>query len=139
MTQSSPVDLSEVSAGHVFSPVSIDLSSERLKRYLDVLEGSETVTGTGASLVPPSAAAAMAMGALLQNIALPLGTLHTSQEIRFHSPLPIGTPTRCDATVSNRSSRGGATFVTLDFSITAEGEAAVVMEATATLLISGGQ
>jgi hypothetical protein len=113
----------------------VDFSSERVSAYLAVLQAAPVQEkGGGRALVTPGAAATIALGALLEQITLPPGTLHSSQEVRAHRPLPADAETVCRASVSNRSSRGGTTFLTLDFSLsTPAGE--VALDGSATLLV----
>ena len=134
MPQMNPVNLAHVAAGHRFPPTPVDLSPERVGRYLDVLEATETHGEDGAAIVPPGAAATMALGALLGQVHLPAGTLHSSQEVRMSGRLPVGAGATCAARIANRSTRGGMVFLTLEFSLTADDGGLTVLDGTATLL-----
>lgn len=110
------IRLGDVPVGYAFSPLPVAFPKARVRAYRDVLEMT-AVAATGEDLVPPATAATLALGALLQHVVLPLGTLHAAQEIEAHSPLPVGSTVTCRATVTGRTPRGGAIFLTLDFSL----------------------
>ena len=117
MTSPEIVGLESVEAGRAFPPTPLDLSKNAIIRLLGSLEATLPVDGAGEELIPPSAVASLALGALLSHVALPAGTLHASQEIRMVRAVPIGAKAVCEAEVSAVSSRGSMTFVTLDFTV----------------------
>lgn len=111
------VGLDNVAAGRAFPPTPLDLSKDAIIRLLDSLEATLPVDVGGDELVPPSALASLALGALLSHVGLPAGTLHASQEILMGQAVPIGAKALCEASVSAVSARGSMTFVTLDFTV----------------------
>ena len=138
MADTALISIGDVQVGHAFPPVSVDLSAERVKEFLRVLESEETCDADGKALMPPSATTTMTIGALLASISLPAGTLHISQDTFIHTALPVGTPAICHSVLANRSFRSGITFVTLDFTLTSLAEDALVMNGSATLLLGQG-
>ena len=117
MTSPNIVGLESVETGRVFPPTPLDLSRGAIVRLLDSLEATLPVDGGGDELVPPSAVASLALGALLTHVALPAGTLHASQEIRIERSVAVGAKAVCEAGVSAVSGRGNLTFVTVDFRV----------------------
>ena len=117
MTLPNIVGLESVEAGRIFPPSPLDLSRGAIIRLLDSLEATLPVDGGGDEVVPPSAVASLALGALLTHVALPAGTLHASQEIRMERSVAVGAEAVCEAGVSAVSARGSLTFVTLDFTV----------------------
>ncbi len=101
--------------GHPFPDLPIDFSRDRLAEYLEVLDGAPL--GESTQHVPPEAAATFALGALLGQFELPAGTVHVSQEARVVTPQPIGAPTTCVASITQRSRRRHATIVSLVFAL----------------------
>lgn len=122
MTSSAPeptarAGLETVHAGQEFTPTTLDLSREAVVSLLDSIEAALPEDENGVELVPPSVMASLSLGALLQRVSLPLGSLHASQEIRVWRPIPVGTQAMCEATVANVSNRAGMTLVSLDFNV----------------------
>lgn len=81
--------------------------------YLDAVGD----TATRASLsgdVPPVAAAAFALRALLAVFDLPEGSVHTSEEVEYVRPVRIDEPLRCESAVAQASDRQGYRFATIE-------------------------
>ncbi len=111
------VSLDTVSAGQSFEAIPLDLSRDTVERFLETLEGRPAQNAEGVLLTPPSVVSSLSLGALLTRVALPDGCLHASQEVIMARPIPVGASALCEAAVSAVSSRGGLTFVTLDFTV----------------------
>ena len=79
--------LSDLPKGHEFSPPPFDLTREYLDAYASATRDSNTVYDE-AGLAPPLAVAARALGALLDEVELPPGRLHTGQEIEMRAGVP---------------------------------------------------
>src|SRR5262249_28798534 len=86
----------------------------------------------GSDAVPPLAVAALALGALLEHISLPDGTLHASESANFKAAVPPGAQLECHAKLSQRSQRSGWIVSVLDSDIVHNG--AVVVTARSTVL-----
>lgn len=97
----------------------IDLGSwvvddEFVAEYLGAVDdGSLIYSELGA--VPPMALAARALGALLNELALPPGTIHAAQELDCTRTVSYGEKVSCFATLSRPRQRGAWKFVTADF------------------------
>ncbi len=117
MTSPEIVGLDSVAAGRAFPATPLDLSKDAIIRLLDSLEATLPEDVGGDELVPPSALASLALGALLSHVTLPAGTLHASQDIRMERAVPIGAKAVWEADVSAVSSRGSMAFVTVDFTV----------------------
>ena len=76
--------LSELPTGHEFSPPPFDLTREYLAAYASATRDTSAVYNE-AGLAPPLAVAARALGALLEVVGLPPGSLHTGQEIEMRA------------------------------------------------------
>src|SRR5690606_24642094 len=83
-----------------------------------------------AHAVPPLAVAAFALGALMEVIDLPDGTLHGNESLEAHAIVPVGATLRCTPTVTRNASRAGMVFTTFEFVITHEGAPAVTARST---------
>src|SRR5688572_10865717 len=79
---------------------------------------------------PPLAVAALALGALLEAVGLPDGTLHANESIRVRQAVPVGSTLVCNARLAQRSSRGGWVVTALESEITLEGRPVLTTRAT---------
>ncbi len=121
--------LTEFPAGYEFEPQSIVLDAARSRAYRDATGDTLSVYDEQ-DAVPPLAVAAFALGALLESVGLPPGTLHANEYVRAHQPVPAGASIECRARVAQRSLRAGRVFVVLESEIMLDGAAAVTTRAT---------
>jgi acyl dehydratase len=121
--------LTDFPAGHSFETMSIALDAARSRAYRDAA-GDTLPVYDEQDAVPPLAVAAFALGALLESVGLPPGTLHANEFLRAHKPVPNGSTVECHARVAQRSVRAGRVFIVLESEITLEGSPAVTTRAT---------
>ena len=67
--------------------------------------------------VPPMALAARALGALLNQLALPPGTIHAAQELDSKRMVKLGEEVSCIASLSRPGRRGAWEFISADFTL----------------------
>ena len=123
------VTLTELPAGHEFEALSIVLDAARARAYCEAT-GDTLPVYEEQDAVPPLAVAAFALGALLESVGLPPGTLHANEFVRAHQPVPAGSTVECRARVAQRSLRAGRVFIVLESEIRLEGVPAVTTRAT---------
>jgi acyl dehydratase len=123
------VTLTELPAGHEFEALSIVLDAARTRAYREAT-GDTLPVYEEQDAVPPLAVAAFALGALLESVGLPPGTLHANEFVRAHQPVPAGSTVECRARVAQRSVRAGRVFIVLESEIRLEGVPAVTTRAT---------
>ena len=121
--------LTDLSAGHVFDPITFSVDPERAQAYR-AAAGDELGLYEASGVVPPLTVAALALGALLDHVSLPPGTLHASESLSFKAPVPSGASLQCRATVAQRSQRAGWIVSVLDSEISHDGQVAVLARAT---------
>src|SRR5436190_2991960 len=80
--------LTDLTAGHVFPPVHMHIDSSRVRDYV-AASGDDLALYEEAQVAPSLAVAAFALGALLESVSLPAGTLHASENVTFKAPVPI--------------------------------------------------
>ena len=68
-------------------------------------------------MVPPVAISSLVIGALLEKLELPSGTIHSLQEIETISPALIGDLLRVSAVIGQTRQRGNLKFVTVDYRV----------------------
>ena len=109
------------------------VGSEFVAEYLGVVEDRSTLYGE-LDIVPPMALAACAVGALVEQLALPPGTVHAAQELESRRLVRVGEQVTCRASVSKPRQRGGWEFVSADFTLSdTDGQA--VLEGKSTVLM----
>ena len=121
--------LTDLPAGHVFEPITFRITPGAARAYRDAA-GDTLNLYAQLGAVPPLAVAALALGALLQQVSLPPGTLHASESLRFSARVPTGATVECRATLAQRSQRAGWIVSVLDSQISCEGRPAVSARAT---------
>lgn len=121
--------LTDLQAGHEFELVSFSLDAQRVRDYLEAT-GDEIDFYEQHGVTPPLAVAAFALGALLEAVTLPEGTLHISENLSFSAPVPLGGAVECRARLAQRSMRAGMVVSVLETEITYEGKPALTARAT---------
>lgn len=109
------------------------VGAEFVAEYLGVVE-DRTIIYRELDIVPPMSLAARAVGALVEKLALPPGTIHAAQELESRRLVMVGEQVTCRASVSKPRQRGGWAFVSADFTLSdTDGQA--VLEGKSTVLI----
>jgi hypothetical protein len=121
--------LTDLEAGHSFETIQFVIDRERSQAYLDATGDKLTLYNENYA-VPPLAVAALALGALLERVSLPPGTLHASESLRAYEAVQVGTRLQCDVRLAQRSARGGWIVSVLESEILVEGRVAVSTRAT---------
>jgi acyl dehydratase len=96
--------------GHQFGATSFVLDEEAVARYLEAVEDQALprfAQAEGKAWVPPMVVAAFALRSLMEEMALPVGSIHASQELEFVRPVEVNEQITCRAWLSQRSQRAG--------------------------------
>ena len=126
---SSRARLSSLPKGHQFPSTAFRLTNDDVRGYLDAVADENAVYGmTG--LAPPLAVAARALGALLEVLELPDGTLHAGQEVEVHGGVPIDGDLSLSGRIAQRSQRAGMVVCVLEFEVRLNGESALIGRTT---------
>jgi hypothetical protein len=121
MAASARPSISSFPRGHEFPPARFAVSAERVATYLRAV-GDE---GAYDGCVPPLAAAALALAALQEQIALPEGSLHTGQEVEHLAVAPVAQDLSMTARVAQRSERQGFVISVIEFEVASAAGTAV--------------
>ena len=81
-------------------------------------------------LAPPLYSAASALGALLRELALPPGAIHSLQEVETLAPVAIGSSVKISALVEKPRRRAGLEFITVVCSVESGGALALTSKST---------
>jgi len=87
-------------------------------------------------IAPPLYSAALALGSLLRELALPPGAIHSLQEVETLTPVAIGSSVKVSALVEKPRRRAGLEFITVVCSVESDG--AVAIKSKSTVLVPSG-
>ncbi len=121
--------LTDLAAGHSFNDTTFTVSAETVRDYCAAVQDSRALYAE-AGVAPPLAVAALALGALLEHVTLPAGSLHASESLEMRKAVPLGAAVQCRAKLAQRSQRAGWVVSVLDTEMLVEGETALVARAT---------
>jgi hypothetical protein len=122
-------DIRDLAKGYEFPSFSVALDPADVRRYLEAVEDTSEVyyEDTSAApqdrlpvLAPPLGVAALVLKALLEQLRLPEGALHTGQELEFRGELPADARLACRAHIAQRSELRGAVISVIEFEIAEE-------------------
>ena len=111
------------------------VDDEFVQAYLGAVEDSSPIYGD-VDAVPPLALAARALGALLEELSLPPGTIHGAQELDCRRMVRHGEEVSCIARPSRPMRRGDWQFLTFDFTLYGANDEPVI-SGKSTVLIPG--
>ena len=106
----------EIAAGAATDLGSWVPSEQSVRAYLDAV-GDDLGVYAEAGLVPPLALCAWALGAMLDKLSLPAGTIHSIQEMEAVAGVAVGDVIRGEAVPERPRSRGGLRFVTVGYTL----------------------
>ncbi len=124
---------SHIVAGQEISGASFLLGPAMVQAYTSAVEESSPVY-RDATLVPPTAIAALGVRTILKELALPSGTLHAAQEMSMSRAVSTGEELSCAARVTQSSQRRGWQFVVVEFTL-ADHEGKAVLDGRTTLMV----
>ena len=112
------------------------LTGESVREYLDAV-GDDQGIYTESGLAPPLALCAFALGAMLEKLSLPAGTIHSIQEMEVLASVSVGQAIRGEAVCERPRSRGGLRFLTVGYTLRNESGDAVQTGKTTVLTPEG--
>ena len=117
------VDYSALEPGREFSEHSYRLDADTVARYVDAVDDRSGVSGPaeGEDLVPPMAVAALSLRGVVNDLAIPGGTLHAGQELEFSGAVQVGETLECTATIAQNSVRGEWRFLVVEQAVRGSG------------------
>jgi hypothetical protein len=105
------------------------IDAQRVRDYV-AATGDDLDLYEEAQVAPSLAVAAFALGALLESVSLPGGSLHASEVTNFKAPVPFDAEVECRAVLAQRSVRGGYVVSILESEIVHNGNTALTARAT---------
>ena len=132
-----PALISDLPKGHEFPATELQITAEDALTYLDAVQDANSVY-QDYGLAPPLAVAALALGALLQILELPPGTLHTGQQIESGAGVPLGAALTLSGRIAQRSERAGLIISAIEFEVTVAGADAPALTCKTTVMAPAG-
>ena len=131
-----PVDYSKLAPGQRISDRTYDLDPDTVSRYAAAVEDGASLRGgaDGAAPVPAMAVAALGLRGVVNDLAIPGGTLHAGQELEFKAPVTVGDSLTCRATLLQNSVRGAWRFMVVQLGVE-NGEGREVMAGKSTIML----
>jgi acyl dehydratase len=123
--------LASLEKGHEFAAAEFELSPDWVSAYTLAVE-DDAIPCVDPDAVPPMAIAALSIRALLDQAALPPGTVHVGQEIVFSRSTRAGERLVASARIHSRGERQGWVLMVVDMSVAGAG-GDLVMNGRATL------
>ncbi|MBI4180774.1 MAG: MaoC family dehydratase N-terminal domain-containing protein [Chloroflexi bacterium] len=105
MPEEPEITFSQLEVGYQFPPRRFQLDRVTVADYLKAVE-DESRLYQDTDLVPPMAVAACALKALTEDVTLPPGTIHLSQELQFMAGVSVSDNLTNQARVSRQQRRG---------------------------------
>lgn len=133
--------ISELKLRDKLPALSLTLEPDRIKDYIEAVEESSgyfTQCNPG-EIAPPLACASLAIGALVNKMELPAGTIHLSQEITSSRPAKVGKTVLCHTSIIRDQVRRNLRIMTLKLEINDEAGNAVLEGKTTFVLPQQGK
>lgn len=133
MTGEQKIKFSQLEVGYEFPPSRYKLVHSTVADYLKAVE-DESRLYQDTDLVPPMAVAAYAMKALAENMALPPGTIHVSQELQFVATVSVDDSLTSHARVSRKQTRGKLHLLNVELNVFNQNRETVLAGTTSFML-----
>ena len=133
MPEKQRIEYNQLEADYEFPPSSYKLDSAIVATYLKAVEDTSGLYQDNI-LIPPMAIAAYAMAALSEDICLPPGTIHVSQEFEFMGIASIDDTFTSYARVAKKQSRGKFHLLIVNFNVVNQNQKAVLTGKTSFIL-----
>ncbi len=121
-------DYESLQPGDLVSKRLHTITEETLSIYLDAVQDQTEILQDhdGNITTPPMAVAAISLKGVIEDLKIPGGTLHVSQETSNINTVAVGAELTCEANVITNSVRGAWRFLTVELKVTADNKALVL-------------
>lgn len=98
--------------------LAVRIDAADVRAYLEATgEAASASAALWGDTMPPLALGAFALAALLEQVPVVAGTLHTGQELAFRRAVVIGEPLTARISVAQRAERAGTVLIALDLEL----------------------
>tara|TARA_B100001750_G_C15390875_1_gene537370 strand:- start:91 stop:510 length:420 start_codon:yes stop_codon:yes gene_type:complete len=106
--------------GDIVSERFYSVDSDTVEAYLEAIGASKPTDADNDGkdwFAPPMSVAALGLRGVIQDLSIPEGTLHVSQDLEFNKAVKVGAKLFCQAKLSQNSIRSGKRFIAVDLKI----------------------
>jgi acyl dehydratase len=130
------LDYSKLQTGQSVSSRNYLLDGDTVAAYAEAVgDRHELMSEDGrGSLAPPMAVAALSLKGVVNDLAIPGGTLHVGQELEFKRAVAVGETLDCNALLTQNSVRGDWRFLVVQLEVD-DGDGLRVMEGKSTIML----
>ena len=130
-----PIDYSALEPGQKISDQTYRLDADTVAAYVEAVgDRSGVFDQTNDRVCPPMAVAALGLRGVVNDLAIPGGTLHASQELEFSGAVQVGETLGCEASVLQNSVRGEWRFLVVQMTIQ-DGRGRQVVRGKSTIML----
>ncbi len=127
------MDYSLLKTGQRLTTRKYKLSAETVAKYVDAVNDTSIKYST-MNLVPATAVAALSLRGIIEDLAIPGGTVHAGQELEFRKAVRLGQELSCTATVLQNAVRGNSRFLSLE-ALVQDSSGDMVMKGKSTIIV----
>ena len=128
------VDHASLELGQTISDRRYTLDDAAVSLYVAAVGDRSGLYEAGDGVTPPMAVAALGLRGVVEDLRIPGGTLHTSQELEFLTGVAAGSELRCEADVLQNSVRGDRRFLVVGIRMD-DGDGRRVLNGKSTLVL----
>jgi acyl dehydratase len=130
------LDYAKLQTGESVSSQSYLLDGDTVAAYAEAVGDRHELTSLdgGEVLAPPMAVAALSLKGVVNDLAIPGGTLHVGQELEFKRAVAVGETLDCNALLLQNSVRGEWRFLVVQLKVD-DGDGHSVMEGKSTIML----
>ncbi len=110
------IELINLTTGFCFPPVSYEINQDSVIAYLNAVDDKSKIYEEN-NCVPPMAVAALAIAAMGNQIELPAGSIHVSQEYSFNNLIRLGEHLTSYASVKRNIERSKLHILNIEIKI----------------------
>ena len=107
--------------GDIVSERFYSVDSDTVEVYLEAIGASSKPADPDNDgknwFAPPMSVAALGLRGVIQDLSIPEGTLHVSQDLEFNQTVKVGARLFCQAKLSQNSTRSGKRFIAVDLKV----------------------
>ena len=126
-------EIGKLPVGYKFNAVDYTISKKDVDNYLSAIGTSSPFYSTN-EICPPTALLAFSLRSIMEEISLPEGSIHVSQEMSCHATIYNNDKVVLGGAISQSSSRSGWRYLTLDITV-ASGAQKCSISGKATILV----
>ena len=127
------MNYSQLKVGHKLSAHKYLLDAETVSSYVEAVGDGSSIYSDG-TMVPPTALAALSLKGIIDDLAIPGGTVHVAQELEFAAQVKVGQELTCRANLVQNAVRGQSRFLSVE-AVVQDDKGRTVMIGKSTIIV----